>query len=98
MTREERLLKVLLAPYVSEKSTRIGADRQYAFKVLSDADKQEIKKAVEFLFKVKVLVVHICNTKRKAKKFGRITGWRKGWKKAYVTLQEGQSIDFGVQS
>lgn len=96
MRAEERLLKVLQSPVISEKSTRIGVDRQYVFKVIADATKIEIKKAVELLFKVKVMAVRICNTKSKAKKFGRIEGRRKGWKKAYVTLQEEQTIDFGA--
>ncbi len=98
MRAEERLLKVLQSPVISEKSTRIGVDRQYVFKVIADATKIEIKKAVELLFKVKVMAVRICNTKSKAKKFGQIEGRRKGWKKAYVTLKEEQTIDFGALS
>lgn len=97
MTNEERLLKVLLAPSVSEKSTRVGADGQYVFKVISSANKFEIKKAVELLFKVNVTAVSVCNVKRKAKTFGRVSGWRKGWKKAYVSLKEGESIELGVR-
>jgi large subunit ribosomal protein L23 len=98
VSNEERLLKVLVAPYVSEKATRIGADRQFAFRVVPDATKIEIKKAAELLFKVKVDSVSICKMKGKTKTFGRILGWRKGWKKAYITLAEGQKIDFETKA
>ena len=96
MSNEERLLKVLLAPYISEKATQAEAVRQYVFKVIVNATKAEIKKAVELLFKVKVVAVRICNVKGKVKRHGRIEGQRKGWKKAYITLQEEQSIDYGA--
>lgn len=98
MSGEERLLQVLLGAVVSEKSTMIGADRQYVFKVVADANKSEVKKAVEVLFNVGVTKVRISNVKSKVKKFGKIEGQRRGWKKAYVTLQEEQSIDFGTKS
>lgn len=98
MSNTERLLKVLVAPYVSEKATRIGADRQFAFRVVPDANKNEIKQAAELLFKVKVDNVSICKMRGKAKNIGRFSGWRKGWKKAYITLAEGQKIDFETQA
>jgi large subunit ribosomal protein L23 len=92
---QERLMKVLLAPIVSEKSARIGeANRQFAFKVVPDADKSEVKGAVESLFDVKVQAVRVANVKGKQKRFGRMLGRRPNWKKAYVTLQEGYDIDF----
>jgi large subunit ribosomal protein L23 len=94
---EERLLKVLVAPYVSEKASRVAANRQVVFRVVSDAAKPEIKKAAELLFKVKVDNVRICKVKGKNKMFGRVPGWRKGWRKAYLTLAEGQNIDFATQ-
>ena len=96
MSTEERLLKILLMPHVSEKATAAAVNRQYIFKVLKTANKLEIKQAVEMLFKVKVIAVQVSNVKSKIKTFARIKGRRKGWKKAYVTLQEGQSIDFGA--
>ncbi|WP_456238577.1 50S ribosomal protein L23 [Parachitinimonas caeni] len=94
---QERLLQVLLAPIVSEKSTLV-ADRneQVVFRVASDATKIEVKAAVELLFKVKVDAVQISNVKAKQKRFGRTQGWRKGWKKAYVCLMPGQQIDFSA--
>ena len=94
---EERLLKVLLAPHVSEKSNRL-TDRynQVAFKVARDATKPEIKDAVELLFKVKVKGVTVLNVKGKRKRFGALSGRRSDWKKAYVSLEAGHEIDFLV--
>lgn len=95
---QERLLKVLLAPVISEKSTRI-ADKhnQVAFRVLPDATKQEIGAAVASLFKVEVAGVQVLNVKGKVKRAGRRMGRRDNWKKAYVTLKPGQDIDFAGQ-
>ena len=96
----ERLMKVLLAPVVSEKSTFIGEkNNQYAFRVASDATKPEIKAAVELMFstkdrKVEVLSVQVSNIKGKHKRFGRFMGRRNHWKKAYVSLKPGQEINF----
>lgn len=91
---QEKLLKVILSPHISEKSTvAVEDDNQYVFKVASDASKPEIKQAVEMLFNVKVGRVQVLNVKGKTKRFGTREGMRKGWKKAYVTLQEGQELD-----
>ncbi len=96
--RQERLMKVLLAPHVSEKTTIIEANSrpQYAFKVATDANKLEIKAAVELLFKVVVDSVSITTVKGKTKRFGQRQGKRNGWKKAYVALAEGHKIDLGT--
>jgi large subunit ribosomal protein L23 len=92
---QERLLKVLLAPHVSEKSSRIAElHNQVAFKVSRDATKPEIKDAVELLFKVKVKGVTVLNVKGKRKRFGALSGRRSDWKKAYVSLEAGHEIDF----
>ncbi len=92
---EERLLKILLAPHVSEKSNRLGERyNQVAFKVSRDATKPEIKDAVELLFKVKVEGVTVLNVKGKRKRFGALSGRRSDWKKAYVSLEAGHEIDF----
>lgn len=92
---QERLLQVLLAPQISEKATYV-ADKynQVVFKVAPDATKPEVKAAVEALFKVNVKSVQILNVKGKTKRTGRITGQRKGWKKAFVSLGAGQEINF----
>jgi large subunit ribosomal protein L23 len=99
---QERLMLVLLAPVISEKSTFV-ADKhdQVVFKVASDATKPEIKAAVEMMFstkdkKVEVLGVQVANVKGKEKRHGRFVGKRAGWKKAYVTLKDGDEINFAA--
>ena len=94
---QERLTQVILAPVVSEKSTLV-ADKyeQVVLKVATDATKPEVKAAVELLFNVKVDSVQILNVKGKVKRFGRFTGRRSDWKKAYVSLTPGQEIDFSA--
>ena len=92
---EERLLKILLAPHLTEKSNRLTERyNQVAFKVTRDATKPEIKDAVELLFKVKVKGVTVLNVKGKRKRFGALSGRRSDWKKAYVSLEAGHKIDF----
>jgi len=92
---QERLMKVLLEPHVSEKSTIAGEKaNQIVFKVISDATKSEIKHAVELLFEVKVDDVQVTNVKGKTKRSQTGVGRRKNWKKAYIRLQEGQDINF----
>lgn len=94
---QERLYQVLLAPQVSEKSTRIAEKyEQVVFKVTTDATKPEIKAAVEMLFKVQVESVQVINMKGKQKRFGRTVGRRKDWKKAFVCLKPGQEINFAA--
>ena len=91
----ERLYTVLLAPRMTEKSTRLAeSSNQYVFKVTSDSNKTEIKDAVEKLFEVNVESVRVVNVKGKSKAFKLRTGKRNDWKKAYVRVQEGQVIDF----
>ncbi|MCP5159810.1 MAG: 50S ribosomal protein L23 [Gammaproteobacteria bacterium] len=97
MSDQERLMKILLAPHISEKANRV-AERynQVVFKVLRDAAKPEIKAAVELMFSVKVKGVTVANVKGKRKRFGAVYGRRSDWKKAYVSLEPGQEIDFLV--
>ena len=94
-----RLMQVLLAPVISEKSTFV-ADKhnQVAFRVAQDATKPEIKAAVEFMFKVQVESVTVSNVRGKGKRFGRLAGRRHHWKKAYVSLKQGQEINFAEQA
>ncbi|WP_293756580.1 50S ribosomal protein L23 [uncultured Paraglaciecola sp.] len=95
MISEERLLKVLLAPHVSEKATLAAeTNNTVVLKVVKDANKEEIKAAVEKLFEVEVDSVRTLNVKGKTKRSGSSFGKRKDWKKAYVVLKEGQNIDF----
>lgn len=92
---QERMYKVIVGPHVSEKSTLVGdAANQFVFKVAPDASKAEIKSAVEGLFKVSVVGVQTLNMKGKTKRTARGMGKRSGYKKAYVKLAEGQTIDF----
>jgi large subunit ribosomal protein L23 len=94
---QERLLKVLLAPQISEKATFVAdKHQQVIFRVASDATKPEVKAAVELLFKVSVDAVQISNVKGKQKRFGRYMGRRNDWKKAYVCLAAGQEINFAA--
>ena len=97
-TKQDRLYSVLLAPIVSEKSTMIGEKNdQVAFRVMQDATKQEVKAAVEHLFKVQVDKVSILNQKGKHKRFGRFNGTRGNVRKAYVCLKDGQEINFAQE-
>ena len=92
---QERLMTVLVAPVVSEKATMIAEKRgQVAFRVLQDATKDEIRAAVELLFKVQVESVQVLNQKGKQKRFGRFVGRRRNVRKAYVNLKPGQEINF----
>jgi len=96
---QERLMQVLVTPHVSEKST-LAADKagQHVFKVLPDATKIEVRKAVELMFEVKVDAVRVVNVKGKTKRFQQQAGKRKDYKKAYVRLAAGQDISFeGVE-
>ncbi len=92
---DERLMKVLLEPRVTEKST-YTADKhgQFVFKVMRDASKPEIRKAVEKMFEVEVESVQVLNVRGKSKMFRRAPGKRPDWKKAYVRLKPGFDIDF----
>ncbi len=92
---QERLMKIILAPHMSEKAAFAKENgNQYVFQVIKDATKPDVKSAIELLFKVKVDSVRMINVKSKPKRFGQIQGRSKAWKKAYVTLQTGQSIEF----
>ncbi len=95
--KQEHLMNVILRPYMSEKAS-IGAEKrqEYVFEVLRSATKPDVENAVELLFKVKVQSVRIVNVKTKPKRFGQIQGKSKAWKKAYVKLQDGQTIDFAT--
>ena len=89
------LYQVILAPHVSEKSTRVAEkNSQIVFRVRRDASKPVIKQAVEKMFNVQVESVTVTNVKGKEKKFGKTPGRRSDWKKAYVRLKPGQDINF----
>lgn len=91
---QERLMQVLVSPHISEKSTWAAEKaNQHVFRVLPDATKQEVKEAVEQLFKVKVVSVQMVNTKGKKKRFGAVMGRRSDGRKAYVRLAAGHDIN-----
>jgi large subunit ribosomal protein L23 len=95
---QERLMKVIVAPVISEKATLVGETRrQIVFEVVPDATKAEIKAAVELLFKeqkVEVGSVNVVNVKGKEKRHGRFMGRRRSFKKAYVSLKGEGDINF----
>lgn len=91
----ERLSKIILGPVVAEKASRVAEEHnQVVLRVLPNANKAEIKKAVESLFDVKVAAVSTANVNGKVKRVGRIFGKRSNWKKAYVTLADGADLNF----
>lgn len=93
MKNEGRLLSIILSPYLSEKTTR-GSEKnnEHVFRVIADANKYEIKDAVEFIFNTKVKSVRVLNVKAKVKMFRGRPGRKKAWKKAYVALLPDQTL------
>ena len=89
----ERMYDIIRSPVVTEKSTQGSEHNQITFRVSGDATKPEIKAAVEGLFEVKVEKVNTLNQEGKRKRFRGLPGRRPGYKKAMVTLAEGQMID-----
>ena len=95
----EQLMSVLIAPHVTEKtSLAMQNHNQYTFRVRRNATKTDIKKAVELMFEVKVAGVQVVNEPGKSRRFGRHAGRTQDWKKAYVSLVEGQSIDYEARA
>ena len=90
----ERMYDIILGPVITEKETRLSEHNQVAFRVALDATKPEIRKAVEALFDVKVTAVNTLRVKGKTKRFRGRLGRRSDFKKAIVTLAEGQMIDY----
>ena len=91
----ERLINLLVAPHVTEKTARAQQlGNQYTFRVQRDATRTEVRAAVELMFGVKVSGVQVVNEPGKSRRFGRTPGRTQDWKKAYVRLATGQSIDY----
>ena len=98
MNREE-LMSVLIAPHVTEKtSLAMQNHNQYTFRVRREATKTDVRKAVELMFDVKVTGVQVVNEPGKARRFGRTSGRTQDWKKAYVSLSPGQTIDYEARA
>ncbi|HEU4627850.1 MAG TPA: 50S ribosomal protein L23 [Steroidobacteraceae bacterium] len=96
----EQLMSVLIAPHVTEKtSLAMQNSNQYTFRVKRNATKTDIKQAVELMFEgVKVKGVQIVNEPGKTRRFGRLVGRTQDWKKAYVSLVQGQTIDYEARA
>lgn len=86
--------KILVEPWITEEATRIAEMNKYIFKVAKNANKDEIKKAVEDVYGVKVEEVNTINIHRKKRTRGRTTGWKPGYKKAIVSVKVGDKIEF----
>lgn len=91
---QNTLLQIIKAPHITEKSSNLESFQQYQFKVALKASKLAIAQAVERIFKVKVTSVRTCRMQGKTHRFRRFSGRTSDWKKAYVTLAEGNSISF----
>lgn len=85
--------RVLKQPHVTEKATDLNKQSQYVFKIWPNANKIDVKKAIEDLYGVDVQGVNVIKVPRKRRRLGRIRGWRKGYKKAIVKLKKGQKIE-----
>jgi len=95
----EQLMSVLIAPHVTEKtSLAMQNHNQYTFRVRRDATKTDVKKAVELMFDVKVSGVQVVNESGKTRRFGKTIGRTQDWKKAYVSLASGQTIDYEARA
>ena len=97
--KREQLMSVLIAPHVTEKSS-LGMQNhnQYTFRVRRDANKTDIRQAIELMFDVKVKAVQVLNEPGKSRRFGKRTGRTQDWKKAYVSLIQGQTIDYEARA
>ena len=87
-------MNIILAPVITEKSENLKANNVYVFKVNKKANKTQIKNEVEKLFGVKVVNVNTANAVQKKRRVGRYTGLTSAYKKAYVKLAEGSSIEY----
>ena len=95
----EQLMSVLIAPHVTEKtSLAMQIHNQYTFRVRREASKTDIRKAIELMFDVKVAGVQVVNEPGKTRRFGRTVGRTQDWKKAYVSLTPGQTIDYEARA
>ena len=94
----ENNIKIIKYPIITDKATRILENNQYSFIVDRCSDKITIKAAIEYLFNVKVIKVNTCRLPRKQKRVGKYIGWKPQYKKAIVTLSEGDLINLFTDS
>ena len=93
--KDTKYLEIIKAPVITEKSQIAKSEGKYTFKVSPKATKTEIKDAIEKIFNVKVSAIRTINVKPKKRRVGRYTGLTTRYKKAIVSLAEGQTIDLG---
>ncbi len=93
----KNLFSVLLKPIITEKTSELISLNQYVFKVSKRANKEQVRRAIEHLYKVKVEKVRIINRKRKKKNLGKYQGWKPSFKKAIISLKEGDRIEIMPQ-
>lgn len=99
MAKQERKLndishRILVEPWITEEATKIAEQNKYIFKVFPEAKKKQIKDCVESLYNVKVMTVNTISIPRKKRVRGRTIGWKSGYKKAIITVKEGDKIEF----
>jgi large subunit ribosomal protein L23 len=90
--------QIIKYPIITDKATRLLQNNQYSFIVDRDSDKLTIKSAIEYLFNVKVIKINTCHLPRKQKRIGKYLGWKPQYKKAIVTLSEGDVINLFTES
>lgn len=88
--------RILQAPHITEKAINMGQENKYIFKISSEGNKAEVKKAVKELYGVKVVDVNIINIPKKKRRLGKNQGFKSGYKKAVVTLAKGEKIEIGI--
>lgn len=93
VTQTQIAWKVLLAPVITEKATELDSEGKYVFKVKKDANKRQVKKAIEEVYRVSVKKVNTINIPSKKRSVGRVEGRKPGYKKAVVTLVPGNKIE-----
>ena len=91
-------ISTIKQPILTDKTIRLTESRKYSFLVNLDSNKSEIKAAIENLFQVKIIKINTCNLPRKKKRVGKFTGWKAKYKKAIVTLSEGETINLFTNS
>ena len=91
-------MNIIKYPIITDKATRLLANNQYSFVVNPSSDKITIKAAIEYLFNVKVVKVNTCKLPRKKKRVGKYIGWKSQYKKAIVTLADGDTINLFAES
>jgi len=87
------IYSTLIEPWITETASELAAKNKYVFRIKKDSDKLNVKRAIETIFKVSVISVNIVNIPRKKRIRGTTTGWKSSYKKAYITLKEGDKID-----